>query len=123
MILVDTSVWISHLRRHNQQLDDLLDSELIFCHPLIIGEISCGHLQNRSLILSLFEELPQVSTATHQEALIFIERHGLMGRGLSFIDIHLLASCQIEDLTIWTQDKLLQRAAQVLHLNYHPLHH
>ncbi len=119
MILVDTSVWISHLRRHNQRLDDLLGIELIFCHPLVIGEIACGNIRDRSLVLSLFEELPQPLMATHEEVLGFIEQHRLMGLGLSFIDAHLLASCQMAGLSIWTQDKPLQRVAQHLGLMYH----
>ena len=119
MILVDTSVWISHLRRHNQRLDDLLGFEFIFCHPLIIGEISCGNLKDRSLVLALLDELPKASMVTHQEALGFIDQHGLMGLGLGFIDVHLLASCQMTGLAIWTEDKALQRAAQRLQLLYH----
>ena len=119
MILVDTSVWISHLRRHNQRLDNLLGFEFIFCHPLIIGEIFCGNLKDRSLILALLEELPKASVVTHQEALSFIEQYRLMGHGLSFIDVHLLASCQMNGLSIWTEDKPLQKAAQQLQLLYH----
>ncbi|MBI3314354.1 MAG: type II toxin-antitoxin system VapC family toxin [Candidatus Omnitrophica bacterium] len=119
MILVDTSVWISHLRRHNQRLDDLLGIEIIFCHPLIIGEMSCGNLKDRSSVLSLLEELPGAPVVTHQEALGFIEQRRLMGLGLSFIDVHLLASCQVAGLSIWTEDKPLQRAAQHLRLMYH----
>ncbi len=118
MILVDTSVWISHLRRHNQQLDNLLGFEFVFCHPLIIGEISCGQLKERSLVLTLLEELPQASIVTHQEAMNFIEHHHLMGRGLSFIDIHLLASCQITNLSLWTEDKILQKVAHQLGLAF-----
>ena len=119
MVLVDTSVWISHLRRHDQRLDDLLGLEFIFCHPMVIGEISCGNLKDRSLILSLLEELPQPAVPTHQEVLGFIEQHRLMGLGLGFIDVHLLAACQMAGLSVWTQDKPLQRAAQRLHLMYH----
>ncbi len=116
MILVDTSVWIAHLRRHNQRLDDLLGFEFIFCHPLIIGEMSCGNLKDRPLVLALLEELPQACVVTHEEVLAFIERHRLMGLGLSFIDVHLLASCQMTGLSIWTEDKSLQKAAQRLAL-------
>ena len=119
MILADTSVWISHLRRHNQRLDDLLGLELIFCHPLVIGEISCGNLKDRSLILALLEELPKACAVMHQEALGFIEEHRLMGLGLGFIDVHLLASCRMTGLSIWTEDKPLQKAAQRLQLLYH----
>jgi len=116
MILVDTSVWISHLRRHNQRLDDLLGFELIFCHPFIIGEISCGNLKNRPSILSLLAQLPKPPIIMHQEVLDFIEQHRLMGLGLGFIDVHLLASCQIAGLSLWTEDKSLHKVAQHLRL-------
>ena len=116
MILVDTSIWVSHLRRHNQRLDDLLGFELIFCHPFIIGEISCGNLKDRSLVLSLLAQLPQPPVVTHQEVFGFIEQHRLMGLGLGFIDIHLLASCQIACLSLWTEDKPLHKVAQHLGL-------
>ena len=119
MILVDTSVWIAHLRRHNQRLDDLLGFELIFCHPMIIGELSCGNLKNRSQVLALLDELPQAPAVTHQEALGFIEHHRLMGLGLSFIDIHLLSSASLAGLSILTEDRVLQQSAQRLGLLYH----
>ena len=119
MILVDTSVWISHLRRHNQRLNDLLGFEPIFCHPFIIGEISCGNIKDRPRILALLKELPNAPIVLHQEVLDFIEQHRLMGLGLGFIDTHLLASCQMAGLSLWTEDKPLQRAAQRLRLLHH----
>lgn len=119
MILVDTSVWISHLRRHNQRLDDLLGTEVIFCHPFIIGELCCGNLKNRPTVLSLLDELPKVPVVTQEEAMGFIESNRLMGIGLGFVDIHLLASCQMNDLSIWTEDKPLQKAAHSLGLAQH----
>ena len=72
MILVDTSVWISHLREGNKKLSVLLSEAQVLCHPLIIGELACGNLKNRLNILSLLQSLPIVITATHEDVMQFI---------------------------------------------------
>ena len=119
MILVDTSVWVSHFRRTNPRLQNLLMSESVFCHPLIIGEHACGNLHNRSEILKLFQELPMAKEVTHEEMLAFIEARRLMGKGLSIIDVHLLMSASITQLVLWTEDKALVKASHELKLSYH----
>jgi predicted nucleic acid-binding protein len=116
MVLVDTSVWVSHFRHKNRDLERLLSQELVYCHSLIIGELACGHLTDRQEILSLIQELPQTIEATHEDVLIFIERHRLMGKGLGIVDVHLLASASLSGLSIWTEDKPMRQVAHHLHI-------
>jgi predicted nucleic acid-binding protein len=92
MVLVDTSVWVYHLRQGNTALEKLLDEGLVMCHQLIIGEIACGNLKNRTQILSLLQLLPGAVQVKHEEVLKFIETKKLMGRGLGYIDMYLAAS-------------------------------
>lgn len=117
-ILVDTSVWIEHLRDGNAELERLLNNGRVISHLYIIGELACGNLKNRSEILSLFQAIPQSTIASHYEVLIFIEEKDLMGKGLGYIDVHLLASAVLSDSLLWTHDKKLSSAASVLGLNY-----
>jgi predicted nucleic acid-binding protein len=117
MILADTSVWIDHLRSPNGPLFTALDDGDIAMHPFVIGELACGNLRNRRELLSLWRNLPLAPTATDAEALAFIERHELMGRGLGFVDIHLLASTALgESMRIWTKDRRLAAIAATLEL-------
>ena len=118
MILVDTSVWVHHLRHSNSRLRNLLESEIVYCHPLIIGELACGHMKNRKEVLSLLEKLPQAQIIDHEEAMVFIDKHSLTGKGLGFIDIHLLASVSLSALSILTEDRALQQSARRLGLLY-----
>ena len=117
MILVDTSVWVDHLRSGNEELAKRLRADEVACHPFVIGELACGNLRNRSELLALLSALPAVPKADDQEALAFIEQHGLMGRGLGLIDIHLLASCMLAGVRLWTRDASLTRAASALNLS------
>ena len=116
MILVDTSVWIDHLRYGNPRLKELLLSESAACHPFVIGELACGNLGNRAETLSLMHALPSLPVAEDGEILYFIESHRLMGRGLGLVDIHLLASAELGEASLWTLDKRLQKAARELDL-------
>ena len=92
MILVDTSVWVDHLRAGEQGLEELLQHGRVLMHPFVIGELACGNLQNREMVLMLLHELPRAPVATDEEALLFIDRHRLYGLGIGYIDAHLLAS-------------------------------
>ncbi len=74
MILVDTSVWVSHLRDGNSRLEQLLNDGEIVCHPFIIGELACGNIKNRKEILSLLGALPMVEQVDDEEILLFIEK-------------------------------------------------
>ena len=118
MILVDTSVWIDHLRDGDERLIDLLDSSQVLVHPFVIGELACGNLRERDEVLRLLNNLPQTSVASHEEVLYFIERNKLMGEGIGYIDAHLLAATALVDTAlIWTRDKRLQKLAGKLKLN------
>ena len=118
MVLVDTSVWVSHFRETQIDLVRLLNDGEVACHPFIAGELACGNLRNRTIILSLLEALPMAATVEHGEVLAFIESHKLMEKGLGYIDIHLLASAVLSQLPLWTLDKRLEQAADILHHNY-----
>lgn len=111
MILVDTSVWIDHLRAGDSALADALESGQVLMHPFVLGELACGTLKKRAEILRLLGDLPAARTATDAEALSFIERHALMGRAIGYIDVHLLASAALEDARLWTRDKRLAKVA------------
>ena len=118
MILVDTSIWISHFRYGNPRLETLLLNGEVACHPFIIGELACGNLKNRQEILSLLKALPTTMTADHYEALHFIEQHQLMDMGLGYVDVHLLASALLSTILLWTKDKGLKKAALKLDISY-----
>jgi hypothetical protein len=119
MILVDTSVWIDHLRTGDERLVALLNAARVLAHPFVIGELACGNLRQRNDILSLLQGLPQASVASQEEVLFFIENKALSGRGIGFIDAHLLASTVIEGTSrLWTRDKRLRKVAADLELAY-----
>jgi predicted nucleic acid-binding protein len=118
MVLVDTSVWVAHLRQGTIGLDGLLNEGHVVCHPFIVGELACGNLRNRSGILSLLQTLPMAIHAEHDEVMQFIETHGLMGKGLGFIDMHLLASAILTKVPLWTLDRRLSETALKLGIRY-----
>src|SRR4030065_1561457 len=92
MVLVDTSVWVSHLRDGNDELASLLSDGRVLCHPLIVGELACGNLKDRAVILSFMQLLPMSIEAEHHEVLSFIETNRLMGKGMGYGDVHLIQS-------------------------------
>jgi predicted nucleic acid-binding protein len=114
MILVDTSVWVFHLRNREPNLEILLNEGKVICHPFIIGEIACGNLRNRIEILSLLESLPMTLQVNHDEVLHFIEHKQLMGKGIGYVDAHLLASAFLTGVPIWTIDKKLYEVSLLL---------
>lgn len=121
MILVDTSIWIDHFYAGVPSLVALLQQEKVLLHPFIIGELACGNIQNRQEILSLLHNLPSVSVASDKEALLLIENFSLMGKGVGYIDIHLLASVLIQNGSkLWTRDKRLVVIANEMNLTYEP---
>jgi hypothetical protein len=111
MILVDTSVWVSHLREGNSKLEQYLNKGEIVTHPFVIGELACGSIKNRNEILSLLDALPKTEILTDEEVMLFIEKNNLMGKGLGLIDIHLLASAILSEAAIWTLDAKLKQEA------------
>ncbi len=114
MILVDTSVWIDHLRTGNQRLKALLYESEVLIHPFVLGELACGAMRNRNELLGLLHGLPQAHVAEHQEVLSFVENQRLYGRGLGWIDAHLLASALLSGSALWTLDRQLSTAAAAL---------
>jgi len=118
MILVDTSIWIEHLRKGNPHLKELLVTGQVACHPFIIGELACVNLKHRSEIIILLHTLPSVNTVTDDEILYFIEEKRLMGLGIGIVDMHLLASAILTNIPLWTTDRLLKEVAKKLHILY-----
>ena len=116
MVLVDTAIWVSHLKKGDAGLKTLLEDGEVLCHPCIIGELACGNLKNRAEILSLLQALPQAKVAEHDEVMELIEIHHLSGGGLGYVDVHLLASALLSKAPIWTTDKSLSAAAKKLRI-------
>ena len=117
MILADTSVWVDHFRRESKPLTHFLNLNRVLIHPLVIGELACGNLKNRQQILSLLKSLNSAPTVDHEEALYFLEKNKLMGKGVGFIDIQLLASTALDSgIKLWSYDKRLNAIASDLGL-------
>jgi hypothetical protein len=116
MMLADTSVWISHLRRSDPTLVKLLINGEVLMHPFVLGELACGNLKERPKILAHLAALPSAIVATDAEVLDLIERHKLQGQGLGWIDAHLLASGLLSHCRLWTIDKRLREASARLRL-------
>ena len=118
MILADTSVWVDHLRRPNPEMVERLSARDILIHPFVIGELACGTLPDRS-VLQRLDELPQIVIATDDEVLSLIESNRFMGRGIGFIDAHLLTSVVSQSgVSLWTRDQRLKRIAEEMGVAY-----
>lgn len=112
MILVDTSVWVDHLRYGDDGLATLLINSQVLMHPFVVGELACGNLRQRTEVLSLLKDLPQASVAHDEKVLFYIERRELMGRGIGYVDAHLMAAVTLHGgARLWTRDKRLQTLA------------
>jgi predicted nucleic acid-binding protein len=119
VILADTSIWVDHLRKGDPHLAALLNRNQVLMHDFVIGEIACGHLANRTLTLELLQNLPMASLADISEVTRFIEAFSLFGKGIGYVDIHLLASVVLGgDTTLWSRDKRLISVAQSLGVAY-----
>jgi hypothetical protein len=112
MVLVDTSVWIEHLRRGHPALAGLLTQSLVLTHPFIIGELACGSLKSREVILGGLHALPSAVSASQEEVLRLIDNGRLWGRGLGWVEVHLVASALLSGCPLWTLDKRLAQAAR-----------
>jgi len=119
-MLVDTSVWIEHLRYGTRRLAGALRRVAVTTHPFVIGELACGHLQRRNEVLGLLAALPQLPVADHAEVLTLVERTRLMGRGIGWIDAHLLCSTLLGRTTLWTLDRRLAVVAQEFRVAFQP---
>ena len=118
MTLVDTSIWIDHLQKGNRQLENLLLKNQVLIHPFIIGEISLGVIGSREEVLALLNSLPKAKIAENDEVLQFIERHGLVGIGIGWIDAHLLASVRLSHARMMTTDKAMIIALRKVNATY-----
>ncbi len=117
MIVADTSIWIDHLRKPDRQLSSLLAAGVVLVHPFVVGELACGTLPNRKVLLSALALLPQALVAAHGEVLGLVERYTLGGRGIGWIDMHLLASTLLTGRSqLWTRDRRLRGVAAELGL-------
>ena len=123
MILVDTSVWIDHLRQGDAELADALQQGRVAIHPFVVGELACGNLRARTEVLGLLQALPSLPVATSNEVLYFIDAHALMGRGIGYVDVHLLAAARLAGAQFWTRDKRLRAAAADLRLAHGQARH
>lgn len=120
MILVDTSVWIDHLRVGDPKLGSLLQNGQVLTHPCLIGELALGQLSHRSEILGLLRNLPHAQTATDAEVLNLVENRHLFGLGIGYVDAHLLAATLLTaGAGLWTRDKRLAAVAAQLRLTNH----
>jgi predicted nucleic acid-binding protein len=111
MVLVDTSVWVDHLRGKRTRLPELLAEGTVLCHPFIVGELACGNIRNRDEIMELLQALPMATPAAHREVLHLLQGSRLFGRGLGWIDAHLLSSALLSGCSLWTRDKSLAKVA------------
>ena len=118
MILADTSVWISHIRAGEPHLQRALVEAKVLMHPFVLGEIACGNLRARSQTLDGLGRLPSPVSASNDEVLTLLEQHRLFGKGLGWVDAHLLASARLTGCRLWTLDRPLRDAANVLKVGY-----
>ena len=117
MILIDTSVWIDHIRLPDINLQSLLQINGVLVHPYVIGEIALGSMRGREFVVRRLQALPEVVLAKHDEAMQFVETHKLFGTGLGYVDVHLLAACQLTPgASLWTRDKRLGEIAAQMHI-------
>ena len=123
MMLVDTSVWIDHLRQGDAALTAALEAGQVWMHSFVLGELACGNLRSRVEVLGLLQALPPMPVSTDKEVLFFIDQHELMGRGIGYIDVHLLASARLGGTQLWTRDKRLHTVAAELGLAHPETQH
>jgi hypothetical protein len=116
MILVDSSIWVDHLRHGDARLKRLLEAGHVVIHPFVVGELALGNLRQRNVVLSSLRELPHAVSAGDGEVLDFIEHHALAGLGIGLVDAHLLASARLTSAYLWTRDKHLNVVAVKLGL-------
>jgi predicted nucleic acid-binding protein len=117
VILADTSVWVDHLRRHNSDLAERLGAQVILGHPFVIGELACGNLRQRGSFLTMVRSLVHATRASDEEAFQLLERHQLWGKGIGWVDAHLLASALISHCRLWTLDQRLAEIAFEIGIN------
>jgi len=121
MILVDTSIWVDHLRKGDPAMRRLLTDGLVLSHPFVIGELAMGNLEPRKSIFKMLHRLPSAVAAGHLEVLSFITQNALFGIGIGYIDAHLLAATRLTlGATLWTRDQRLAKVAVSMNLAFQP---
>ena len=121
MILVDTSIWIEHVRRADKHLGALLGAGELLVHPFILGELALGQFRSRETLLRDLRDMPQAAVASHDEVLHLIEERRLVGAGIGYVDVHLLAAARLMGHTaVWTHDNRLRMVAEKLRLSHWP---
>ena len=123
MILVDTSVWIDHLRQGDTQLAAALEAVHVRVHPFVVGQLACGNLRARTEVLGLLQALPTILVANDKEVLFFMAEQNLMGQGIGYVDVHLLASARLGGALLWTRDKRLHAVATELGMAHTEIKH
>tara|TARA_Y100000815_G_C13069586_1_gene397628 strand:+ start:232 stop:591 length:360 start_codon:yes stop_codon:yes gene_type:complete len=111
-LLVDTSVWVDHLRRESAALVQGLTSGVVVTHPFVLGELSLGHLKPRSPVIGWLGDLLSAPMAEHDEVMALAGRQKLRGSGIGWVDAHLIASCLLFEARLWTLDSKLERVAR-----------
>jgi predicted nucleic acid-binding protein len=111
LIIVDTSVWVDHLRSGDPGLASLLERAQVLMHPFVIGEIALGGLKRRAEVLGLLKLLPNAQQATEAEVMGLIEKERLWETGIGYVDAHLLAAARLTRAPLWTKDRRLTSAA------------
>lgn len=115
MILIDTSIWVDHLRIGDELLQDLLDKDQVLAHPFVIGELGLGSIPQRVATLQQLHRLPSATVARHDDVMRLVDQQRLYGSGLSYIDVHLLAAARLTPgASLWSRDKRLSAAAEKL---------
>ncbi len=114
MILADTTVWIHHIHRSRADLVEYLMEGRVLSHPFLIGELACGRIRGREELLAALCALPAARLSSHEEAISMVDRHSLAGRGLGWVDVHLLAAARLSGALLLTDDRALRAAAQDL---------
>ena len=117
MILLDTSVWIDHLRKRDADVETLLENRDILVHSFVIGEVALGPMKQYDLVIATLAELPQAKIAADTDVLFLIKQHQIIGTGIGYVDAHLLASAKLTPGTLlWTRDKRLKQVAEAMQI-------
>jgi predicted nucleic acid-binding protein len=119
-MLVDSSVWIDHFRRSDPALVAALDRGDVQCHDFVIGELACGTLQRRDLVLAFIQALPRIPGVTHDEAMALVAERRLWAKGLGWIDVSLVAAALVAGVRLWTRDRRLGEVVRDLDLSWEP---
>ena len=114
MILIDSSVWIDHLRAESAEIVELLNTKIVLGHPFVTGEVLMGSLAERRTVMELFDRLPVARPTRFAEVRRLVEDRRLYGRGIGYVDVSLVAACLMNQARLLTRDRRLHAVAQEL---------